>query len=116
MARRPVLAALAAAALFVGGWAAAQPGPAAAPKPGSDAPGRFAVTATAGGAVLVDTATGQTWVLRPGLDGPKGQGLPPAWEPAVRLETRDQADEWRDMERKRKRDLDRARAAAKEGK
>jgi len=100
---RYALAALTATALFVSGWAAAQPGPAAAPKAaGPELPGRFAVTATAGGAVLVDTATGQTWVLRPGVDGPHGLTLPPAWEPAHRLESREAAEKWKEMERKRR--------------
>jgi hypothetical protein len=109
MARRYVLAALAAVVLFVGGWAAAQQGPAAAPRPGAENAGRFAVTATDGGAILVDTATGQTWVLRPGVEGPNG--LPPAWEPAHRLATNADADRWKEMERKRKQE--RAKAEGK---
>src|SRR4051812_49907627 len=101
MSRRYVVAALVGVALFVGGWAAAQPGPAAA-KPGPEVPGRYAVTATPAGAVLVDTATGQTWVLRPGVDGPPGLAMPPAWEPAAKLDTREAADKWRGTGRERR--------------
>jgi hypothetical protein len=110
MSRRYALAALAGVALFVGGWAVAQPGPAAV-KPGPEVPGRYAVTATPTGAVLVDTATGQTWVLRPGLDGPTGMAVPPAWEPAHRLDTPEAADKWKEMERKRRHELERAKVA-----
>jgi hypothetical protein len=113
MTRRYVLAALAAAALFVGGWAMAQQGPASPARPAGDAPGRFAVTATPTGAVLVDTATGQTWVLRPGLEGPRGAGLPPAWERAHKLDDPEQAERWKEMERNRKRDMDRAKTEKK---
>ena len=108
MSRRYVLTALAAATLFVCGWAVAQPGP--GPKAGPEASGRYAVTATADRAILVDTATGQTWLLRPGVDVP--HGLPPAWEPIHRLEP-SAVEEWKVRERRRKQEIARPKTEKK---
>lgn len=87
--------------LFVTGWALAQPGPA---RPGPEVPGRFAVTPLADGAVLLDTATGKTWVLRAPVDG-----LPRAWEPAVRLDTREEVDKRENVEDRLKQARERAK-------
>jgi hypothetical protein len=80
------------------------------PKAVAETPGRYSVTAVGGGAVLVDSATGQTWVLRPGVEGPKGLNLPPAWEPAHRISTSNAAEEWKDLEQKRRQDLEKRKA------
>jgi hypothetical protein len=91
MSRRYVILVSAAAALCVGGWALAQPGP---PRAGAETPGRFAVSPAPNGAVLVDTATGKTWLLRKPVD----DRLPPAWEPAVRLDTEEDVAKRRESE------------------
>ena len=83
----------------------------AAGKVGADAPGRYVVTNTAAGAVLVDSATGQTWVLHPGHDGPTSVSMPPAWEPATRLDTREATDKWKEMEWRRRREIEAAKPA-----
>jgi hypothetical protein len=109
MYRRHTIAVLVGIALFVGGWAVAQQTP-TSPKAGGEAPGRFFVVAVGDGAVLVDTATGQTWVFRPGVEGPRGMNLPPAWEPAKKIETSNAAEDWKDLEQKRRQDLEKRKA------
>src|SRR6266850_5919524 len=84
MAKRIVLGLALAALVFLGGWAVAQqPGqaiginksanvsaPHGAPTQGKDSKegGHFTVSPAGNTAVLVDTATGKTWVLRHSFD------------------------------------------------
>src|SRR5437660_190150 len=60
------------------------------PEPGPTA-GRYTVASSGGSTVLVDTATGKTWVLQQ----PAGGG-PPVWLPAERIDDPAEAQKWRE--------------------
>jgi hypothetical protein len=82
MSQRWLIPALVLALAGLAGWAVAQPGP-GGPKKG-DGPPRFAVAATGSSAVLLETATGKTWVLNQALDGSS------VWLPVRRLDTEEE--------------------------
>jgi hypothetical protein len=75
----------------------AQPGvPGGGPRPGEWAatePGRFTVVPAGGSAVLVDSASGKTWVLRHA-----GDGGAPVWLPAQRIDDPAEARKWLEKE------------------
>ena len=87
---KQMMVALAAAALFTaGGWALAQPGAVFPGKTGPEGPNRYAVSASGTSAVMVDTATGRSWVLQHGADLSST-----AWLPVVRIDAVDEAAAW----------------------
>jgi hypothetical protein len=90
MPRRVVIGLLAASLVLAAGWGFAQPKPAEEGKPAGPV-GRYAVTAMDSTAVMLDTATGKTWVLTEGAD----KGEPPAWLPTVRIDGDEEAAKWR---------------------
>jgi hypothetical protein len=82
-----VLMVLAAALVGVGGWALGQQ--AQQPEPRKAEAGAFHVAPAGDGAVLVETATGRTWLLNRSVDG-----LRTAWLPIERIDTPEKARTW----------------------
>jgi hypothetical protein len=84
--------ALAALALFasagLGGLAFAQQRT-ASPERSDATPGRYAAAASGADFVLLDTATGKTWLLHPSADERR-----PAWLPVQRIDDPKQAEDW----------------------
>jgi hypothetical protein len=133
MFKRMVVATLAGVLVCAGGWALAQQ---AAPqaetgsgeakkskdkdrkkgerKMGTGTPGRYTVATAGSSAVLLDTATGKTWVLHRPRDGRA------VWLPAQRVDSEEDAKKLLEQERARgqekaqalERELEAARAAA----
>jgi hypothetical protein len=102
MSRRLPLALLVVAAGLVG-WASAQPRPAPADR--GDAPAsRYAVSPVGRTAVLVETATGKTWLLHETVDSRRF-----AWLPVPRIDDEKEAAEWLAMEESLRRDQAKAR-------
>ncbi len=91
-------------AYLAGASLADTPAPAQPPAPpkadAAPAPGRYAVTAMGSSAVMVETATGKTWVLRGSADGAE-----PTWIPVARIDKPEDAAKWLDQQRKRDQDL-----------
>jgi hypothetical protein len=98
MSQRWLIPALVLLLAGLAGWAVAQPGP-GGPKKG-DGPPRFAVAATGSSAVLLETATGKTWVLNQALDGSS------VWLPVRRLDTEEEVHQWMKAERARSAERD----------
>src|SRR5262245_17544227 len=90
MSKRFVLPAFAVALVCLGGWALAQQAPPAAKQEalGANPPeapaSRYSVSPAGTTAVLLDTASGKTWVLQHSAVGE------PVWVPARRLDTADE--------------------------
>ena len=128
MFKRMVVATLAGLLVCAGGWAlsqqAAPPSEArsaapaqkskkanrkkatAGPKTAQASAGRYTVAPAGKSAVLLDTATGQTWVLqRPG-------DARAVWLPARRLDSEQETQKW--LEEQRTRGQDKARALEEE--
>jgi hypothetical protein len=78
----------------VSGWVLAQQGQPAAAK-ATAAPGTYQIVASGQSAVLLEAATGRTWVLTQSLDGDV------VWLPAQRLESDEQVRGWQKKERER---------------
>jgi hypothetical protein len=92
-----VAAALLLALAGVCGWAVAQQAP-----PGQQGPlgrgagnGRFTAVAAGQTAILLDTMTGQSWVITQGTDGDT------AWLPAQKIDSGEAAHQWLARERQR---------------
>jgi hypothetical protein len=102
MSRRLPLALLVAAAGLVG-WAFAQPRPAPAER-GETPAGRYAVSPVGRTAVMVETATGKTWLLHETVDSRRF-----AWLPVPRIDDPDEAQKWLAMEESLRRDQEKAR-------
>jgi hypothetical protein len=109
MSKRYMLGSLVVIILIVGGFAVAQQSGKPTVVPEKEIPGRFAVALSANGTVLVDTATGESWVLRTGLDGP--HGLPATWRPIRRLDTQEKVEEWERLQQILKQDREKMKAA-----
>ena len=93
MDRRYVLGIALAAVLAIGAWGlthAQQPG-GKGPPPGGD---QFVVSPAGESAVLLDTKSGKTWVLTRAVDGES------VWLPAKRIESADEARDWRMMQKR----------------
>jgi hypothetical protein len=78
--------------ILLGGWAAAQQGPANPPALASPAP-RYAVAPAGEVAVLLDTASGKSWLL----NRPTAQGEA-VWLPIPRIDDATEAAQWRDQD------------------
>jgi hypothetical protein len=79
-----------------------QAGPAAAPAPQAT-PGRYTMVAAGAQAVLLDTATGKTWVL-------VRSGVSAVWVPARRLESDKDVQRWQEENQQRGSQREKARA------
>ena len=88
MDRRYVLGFAFVALLGIGAWALA---PAQQPLGKGPSPegGQFLVSPAGESGVLVDTKSGKTWVLSRAVDGE------PVWLPAKRIDSPEEAREWR---------------------
>src|SRR5262249_33264257 len=86
----------------LGGWALAQQAPPAAKqealgaKPAEAPASRYSVSPAGTTAVLLDTASGKTWVLQHSAVGE------PVWVPARRLDTADEVRRWQELEEVRR--------------
>jgi len=105
MFKRYAIALFTVAAVGVGGWALAQPGPPGLRRADLDG-SRYAVTPAGTGAVMVETATGRTWVLQHSADGRRT-----VWLPADRIDDPKQAEQWRQEDEALKQVLAKRRAA-----
>src|SRR5262249_29891079 len=65
-------------------------------KPAESPAGRYSVSPAGTTAVLLDTASGKTWVLRHAAVGE------PVWVPARRLDTADEVRRWQELEEVRR--------------
>jgi hypothetical protein len=61
--------------------------------------GQFLVSPAGESAVLVDTKSGKTWVLTRAIDGES------VWLPANRIDSADEARDWRSVQKKRAAEL-----------
>ena len=80
------------------GWAIAQQGgqpPGGKGGFGGAANGRFTTVAAGQTAILLDSRTGQSWVMTQGAEGDA------AWLPAQKIDSEDAAHQWRAKERQR---------------
>jgi hypothetical protein len=107
MSHRYLIAILIAGLLAVGGWALAQQ-----ERPGAKAPapegGPYVVSPAGQSAVLLDTRSGKTWVL---THSAEGQAV---WLPARRIDSEEEARDWRQREKKIKQILGEQNKAGKE--
>jgi hypothetical protein len=91
MSRRHVIGILVLGLLALGGWAVAQQ-----ERPGAKAPapegGPFVVSPAGDTAVLLETKSGKTWVLRPSVEGHS------VWLPAKRIDSEEDGLRWRQRE------------------
>jgi hypothetical protein len=91
MSRRYVFGIVFAGLLALGGWALAQQ-----ERPGAKGPaaegGPFAVSPAGDTAVLLETKSGKTWVLGRSVEGHA------VWLPAKRIESHEEALQWRQRE------------------
>ena len=99
MSRTIILGALIAVGLALGGWALAQQQPPAAKVPPKAESGQFAVAPAGQSAVLLDTKTGKTWVLTHSVQGQS------VWLPAKRIDSEEEAREWREYQKSIRRRL-----------
>jgi hypothetical protein len=93
MSKRVLVMALALVLTLAGGWALAQIG--GGPLVGPAAHGRIIVSASDKTSVLVNTATGTTWLL-------EHSGDRAVWVPARRLDTEAEVAAWREKEKNKK--------------
>jgi hypothetical protein len=91
MSRRHVIGILVLGLLALGGWAVAQQ-----ERPGAKAPapegGPFVVSPAGDTAVLLETKSGKTWVLRRSVEGHS------VWLPAKRIDSEEDGLRWRQRE------------------
>jgi len=92
MSRRFLAILSAGALLSAAGWAVGQQGGSETKKPAGE-PGRFTVAPAGNTAVLLDTHTGQSWLLQPA--GEAGA----AWVPTRRFDTEKEVRAWLDAQR-----------------
>jgi hypothetical protein len=93
MSQRILVPLLAAGLLLLGGWLLAQPAGPAREQAGATS-GHFAVSPAGDTAVMLDTQSGKTWLLRQSADN-----IHMAWLPAERIDRPDQAQQWSDREK-----------------
>ncbi|MBI3407741.1 MAG: hypothetical protein HY040_05220 [Planctomycetes bacterium] len=79
------------ALLSLAGWALAQQGQ---PGPKKTEGERYMVAPAGDGAILLETTTGKTWVMRMNTD-------PSYWLPAMRFDREEDFQAWREAERKK---------------
>jgi hypothetical protein len=89
MSRRSAALLLIVGLVGVGGWALAQPGAPAPPRAPAEA-GRFAVSTSTNKSILLDAATGKTWLLHESAEGHRA-----AWLPIDRIDDPQEAAKWR---------------------
>jgi hypothetical protein len=94
MSKRFTVGAICVAVLSLAGWALAQQDQ-PVPKKAEAEGARFMVAPAGSSAVLLETATGKTWVLH------QSSGGPSCWIPAIRLERQEDFQAWQEKEREK---------------
>ena len=93
MSPRILVPLLAAGLLFLGGWLLAQP-PGSARDQAEATSDHFAVSPAGDSAIMLDTKSGKTWLLRQSADG-----VHMVWLPTERIDRPDLAQQWLEKEK-----------------